>query len=196
MDIAWWFLLGAVTWAISVGVKIAVSGAFDVSFRDRISDTQYTAFQGLLSAVTELGAAAIVFAYMLSEGTLIHAVAFGAGAGILEAVILLVMALLSKEKEERVLPWYQEWTFVIERFGALLGHIGSRGLVWLSIHGPAYPFIIAILGFATVDGVATYGVLKKWDWLQPKIWKQFYSFVTLAGVAEITLFLGLYYIIG
>ena len=81
-----------------------------------------------------------------------------------------------------------------ERFGALLGHIGSRGLVWLSISGPFYPFVLAIIGFTAVDGVATYGVYKKWDWLKPKIWKRFYGFVTLVGVVEVNLFLGLYFL--
>ncbi len=195
-SIAWWFLLGAVTWAVSVGIKIAFSGLLELwilGAYKHVSKKLYALLQGLLSAFTELGATALVFIYILSEGGLLHVVAFGAGAGVVEALILLGVALFSKEKNEAKLLWYQNWTFVIERFGALLGHIGSRGLVWLGISGPLYPLALAIIGFTAVDGVATYGVYKKWDWMEPKLWKRFYGFVMLVGILEVALFLGLYY---
>lgn len=195
--IALWFLLGAVTWAVSVGIKIAFSGLLEfwiLGTHGHVSKKFLALLQGLLSAFTELGAVALVFIYILSEGGLFHVVAFGAGAGIIEALILLGMTLFSKEEKPADLPWYQQWTFVIERFSALLGHIGSRGLVWLGISGPFYPFILAIIGFTAVDGVATYGVYKKWDWLEPKTWKRFYGFVTLVGITEIVLFLGLFFL--
>ncbi|MCG8402643.1 MAG: hypothetical protein MJA84_13800 [Firmicutes bacterium] len=192
--IAWWFLLGAVTWAVSVGVKIVLSGLVDIEVKERLSAKHNAALQGLLSAVTELGAAAFVFLFVLPEGKLAYVIAFGAGAGIIEAAILLIVALLTKKETEsaKKLPWYQQWTFFIERFGAFLGHVGSRGLIWLGVHGPVYSIILAVIGFASVDGVAVYGTYQKWDWLQPKIWKRFYGFVMLVGVAEIAVFFSLY----
>lgn len=191
----WWFVLGGITWAVSVGIKIVLAGLFDLSYKERLSAKAYAAWQGLLSAVTELGAAALVFIYVLSTGSLASVVAFGAGAGVLEALILLGLAFVSKEKSEdkETLPWYQRWTFVIERFGALLGHIGSRGLVWLSVHGSIYPLVLAVIAFASIDGVATYGTFKKWDWLELKTWKRFYGFVIVVGMVEVMLFLGLYF---
>lgn len=201
----WWFVLGALTWAVSVAVKLVLSGVVHVATTKRLSPKWYAAAQGALSAVTELGAAALVFLYLLPEGSLSLVLAFGAGAGVVEALILFGVGLLSKtkaataEKSASALPWYQEWTFAVERFGALLGHIGSRGLVWLAVHSslyPALPAILALISFSTVDGVATYGTLKKWDWLEPRIWKRFYSFATLVGVLEVALFLGLYFFVG
>lgn len=197
ISVIWWFVLGGITWAVSVGIKIAFSGLLELwalGAHEHFSKKLHALLQGLLSAFTELGAAALVFVYVLSEGGLLHAIAFGAGAGIVEALILLGMALFSKEEKPTGLPWYQQWTFVIERFGALLGHIGSRGLVWLSVSGPFYPFMLAIIGFTAIDSVATYGVYKKWDWLEPKTWKRFYGFVILVGIIEIILFLGLYFL--
>lgn len=191
----WWFVLGGITWAVSVGIKVIFSGLLDLHVlqakRD-VSKKLHALLHGLLSAVTELGAAAFVFIRILPEGNPFYVIVFGIGAGLSEATVLLIIALFSKEKNnEKSIPWYQKWTFVIERFGALLGHVGSRGLVWLSAHGFMYPFFIALVLFASVDSVATYGVFKKWDWLEPKRWKRFYGFVTLMGIMEIILFLGL-----
>ena len=115
-----------------------------------------------------------------------------------------MLGCLAKQKQATnksasALPWYQEWTFVVERTGALLGHLGSRGLVWLAVHSPlnpAVPALLALISFSAVDGVATYGTLKKWDWLKPRTWKRFYGFATLVGTFEISLFLGLYFFVG
>jgi hypothetical protein len=77
------------------------------------------------------------------------------------------------------------WTFVVERATALLGHAASRGLVWLAVRGrlPAVGAIACAL-FGTVDGVATYGVSKKWDWLEGRIWRRFYGFVLVVALVE------------
>ena len=206
-SIIWWFVLGALTWAVSVVVKLVLSGALHIATTKRLSPKWYAMVQGALSAVTELGAAALVFLYLLPEGSLSLVLAFGAGAGIVEALILFGVGLFEKTKAQETvadkstsaLPWYQEWTFVVERFGALLGHVGSRGLVWFAVHSPlsaALPAIFALISFSAVDGVATYGTLKKWNWLEPRIWKRFYSFATLVGALEVALFFGLYFFVG
>ena len=198
MDIVAWFVAGATTWAISVGVKVVASGVLHAATDSRLPDGGLGALEGVVSAVCELGAAALVLALVLSEGTPLTVVAFGLGAGSLEGALLYIAARESGSADQgdrpptpdpEPLTGPRRHTFVVERGAALLGHVGSRGLVWLSVHGPLWPAGLALLAFAAVDGVAAYGLRRNWDWMAPRIWWRFYTFALGTGLLEVLAFL-------
>ena len=191
-----WFFIGAFALIVSVGIKLIVSTLACHSLEKWLSHKSHAMTWGFVSAFCELGLAAFVFFFLLPDGSLWNVIVFGIGAGGCEAVILFGVVLYQKDNTSKqdVLVWHQRWTFVIERTGALLIHIGSRGLVWLGVHGTVYPLMLGMIIFASVDGVATYGVLDKWDWLEYQTWKRFYAFVIVSGVLDILLFIGTYYI--
>lgn len=189
-----WLGLGALAWLAAVAAKVVLSGLLHLALGTS-RPRRAAALQGLLSAATELGAAAVCLLELLPRGSALHAAAFGAGAAGLELGWLLVAATVEAAEAARgdaaAAPWHVRWTFVIERAAAALGHVGSRGLVWLALGGPAWPAAVATLSFAAVDGVATLGVLEQWDWLDPRRWRRFYGFVAAVGAGELLLFLSL-----
>ena len=193
----------ALVWAVSVGLKFPLSGLWEATVGKRLSHSIRAAVLGFLSAGCELGTAAVAFEWLLPPGTAWHAAAFGTGVGQLEMVALLVVAAWQATKARDTqadsagappsgdVPWHVRWTFIVERASSLLGHVGSRGLVWLSLHGEPWTFIVAMVTFALVDGVAAYGSMRHWDWLSVSIWKRFYGFIMAIGLVEVALFVTL-----
>ncbi len=45
------------------------------------------------------------------------------------------------------------------------------------------------MGFVIVDGLAVYGLVKKWEWLEWETWSRFYGAVTTISVLDLLLFI-------
>jgi hypothetical protein len=56
-----------------------------------------------------------------------------------------------------------QWLKVLERIWAMLLHVSSRALVYLTMTSASpVPAAISVCGFACVDGMAYYGLLQRW----------------------------------
>lgn len=205
MDTATWFGAGAITWALSVAVKMVAGGVVHMWTGARAPDAVQAALQGGVSAISELGLAALAFLFVLSGGSTSLVAIFGVGAGITEAAFLLLLARVQRgaeggtETSEPADPPtappavsdLRRHSFLVERVAALLGHVGSRGLIWLALQGSIWPAGVALLTFSDVDGVAGYGVQREWDWMAPGVWWRFYPFALAVGTLELALFIWL-----
>jgi hypothetical protein len=76
----------------------------------------------------------------------------------------------------------------VERFAAMLTHVGARGTVYVSVvrRDPA-PGIAALALFAVIDGVAVYGTTAGWNWFDPQIARRFYGLAYVVAGLELTL---------
>lgn len=188
MDLLLWFAAGAAAWGVAVGLKVLTSGLLHLA-TDGLPDLVYSLVQGLNSAVCELGLAALVMALMLPAGDGTRVVAFGLGAAVLEAGLVLLAARADHRSDPQAeggaggAVW-----FALERTAAALGHVGSRGLVWLAVRGPLWPALVALGTFAAVDGAASLGIRREWDWESRSVRLGFYPFVLAVGLAEVLLF--------
>ena len=128
---------------------------------------------GFLSALAELGVAAAFFVFVWHPSTMPQLIGFGAGAGMAEAVMLPFMTnpfkgstlephstdVFTRSAGAAVIQWLN----VLERVWATLLHVSSRGLVYMTMTSASpLPAVIAVCGFASVDGMAYYGLLQKW----------------------------------
>jgi hypothetical protein len=189
-------LLGAVTWAAAVAVKHPLAAGLNRLFGTKKSDRLLAFLQGLLSAALELTAAAAGFR-LLSEERLADVLAFGSAAGAIEVVYVLALGSRAQRDAAREAEWARgaavsvcvRYQTAIERFFALVGHTGSRGVVYAAMHLPfmrAIALLTAVLcTFTAIDGVAYYGHLRKWNWLAPAVCVRAHSF--FAGVSLIEL---------
>jgi hypothetical protein len=186
-----WFAAGAIVWAISVAAKIPLARFLHRGLGESATPEIRGAAHGVLSAACELGCAAACFVWFLTDGSAWTTAAFGAGAGWIEVVALLIPSLRSGDKgpESDELPWHVRWTFLIERTGAVIGHTGSRGLIWLAVIRNPWFALPAGMGFAIVDGLAVYGSIQKWKWLEWETWSRFYGAVTTISMLELLLFI-------
>ena len=187
-----WFAAGGIVWAISVAAKIPLAGFLHKGLGESATSEALGVAHGVLSAACELGCAAACFVWYLADGSVWTAAAFGAGAGWIEVVALLIPSLCSGAQgpESDELPWHVRWTFLVERTGAVIGHTGSRGLIWLAVIQNPWFALPAGIGFAIVDGLAVYGSVRKWEWFEWVIWSRFYGAVTTISVLELLLFIG------
>jgi hypothetical protein len=185
-----WFAIGALGWAAAVAVKIPLAWLLDRAFGNRLSAAARATAQGVLSAGAELGVSVGCLRWILDRGTEWTAAAFGAGAGWIEVVVLLGYGIARSRGsiEASMMDWRTRWSFVVERVGAVIGHVGSRGLLWLAIWESPWVAMPAVGCFAAVDGLASYGVLRGWSWLEPRIWNRFYGIVTAVSLIELSLF--------
>lgn len=67
--------------------------------------------------------------------------------------------------------------------------MGSRGLIWLAVIQSPWFALPASIGFVIVDGLAVYGLVQKWEWLEWDTWSRFYGMVTTISVLELVLFI-------
>lgn len=193
---------GASVWAISILVKYAIAMFVVPRIRKSFSTELVAIFHGMLSAVTELGAAALFF-FFAWPVSFTQAVAFGVGAGSFEATYVFVAGVfLSEDDPQETAAWAAgaeesycvRYMVPIERCSALLGHISSRGLIYVGLAASAYAaqaslIAIACLLFACVDGVAAYGILKRWNWYDPKTCFRAHLYFFSISVIESILFL-------
>lgn len=194
--------IGAAAWATAVAVKFPTSKLLKhVIFKKHTQKKGALAtLQGLLSAMTELGVAAVCYAIFFRQPSLSNLIAFGIGASSIEIFFVLALGFI-EEKRCSTSAVQNAWIFgakqsiwvrymmLIERFAALLVHVGSRGLVYLGLtHLNLMLFLIPVVSFSAVDGTACYGKLANWNWFQPKICRLFYVFVLVIGLLEVGLF--------
>ncbi|MBI5629844.1 MAG: hypothetical protein HY921_03045 [Elusimicrobia bacterium] len=63
----------------------------------------------------------------------------------------------------------------------LIAAAARGGFLWFAVP--------AGIGFAVVNGLAVYGSIQKWEWLEWKTWSRFYGMVTIISVLELLLFI-------
>lgn len=200
---------GAGLWAGAVALKRVLGSALDsvLPLSGRQADQpgwNSAALHGLLSAITELGVAAL-YLWNWRDATLAEVLGFGVGAACAEVIYVVGLGFLKREADPAALDaWAQaarrslwvRFTVPIERLLAGIGHVGSRGLVWIGLQ-LALPIgvaivLLAVFLFAVVDGIAVRGLQQKWDWNEPGLTRRLHLYFGAIGISELTLFLFLY----
>lgn len=182
-----WFALGILSWALAVIVKTLLQTVADAAL-DSFPWSAQAAVSGLLSAATELGAAA--FFLRKAKPRLPNIFAFGAGIGAFEACFVLALGWL-EGLDGPAVPLAGRFTFVggfflLERLLALVGHIASRVLLSLGLARRwQLAALLAVTLFSCVDGVTMYGLLAKWDWEDTSLLVRFYIFVATIVCLEV-----------
>ena len=190
---------GALSYALgAVGFKgLLYAGLVVPVLHKRLSPVWLATAQGFISALSELGAAALFFLLVIPELSLRELIGFGAAAGIVEALVIPLMSIggigiLSGTPVERNAA--EQWQDlgatplavmvcpIVERGLAMALHTSSRGLIYAAIVlGNVAPAVLSVSLFASVDGTAYYALLQKWKCLSFTVAIKFYSLVALAA---------------
>ena len=187
--------LGAAAWAVAVVLKFPAASLLNIFIGKHSRPAVIAALYGIMSAVAELGAAAACFSLLSPGLSLTDVIAFGVGASCIE--ISLVLSGGVRPGPEVRSAWISgarrsacvRHMMFIERLTTLLGHVASRGLVYLSLTLPDLSLaLIAVATFGAVDGVLIYGRLASWDWFDPRVCRSFYGFITLVSLFEVGIF--------
>lgn len=165
---------GVVVWVAAVAAKAVIHHLLvDRAVRRGTDHRTAAVILGVLSASAELGMAAAFLVFVWHPPTLAQLIGFGAGAGMAEAVMLPFISnpfkgstleahsqeVFSRSAGDRLIQWLK----VLERIWATLLQVSSRALVYLTVvSANPVPAVVAICGFACVDGMAYYGLLQKW----------------------------------
>ncbi len=202
-DVGRWLLLGAIGWLLGVALKAPLAGGF-AWYAPRLGAWPFAVAMGLLSAVSELG----VVAAMIGSRPPTHlapALALGVGAGCLEALALAVYAAMASTNEAEAEAgetiagpgdaaagpggWLDALAFPIERLiVALPGHVGSRALVAATCLGLGAGWAIAaVVAFAVVDGLPSWGERVGWVWTDAKTLGRYYLLAGMIGWSELAL---------
>jgi hypothetical protein len=81
------------------------------------------------------------------------------------------------------------WLSALERLLALLPHIATRGLVYISfISGNIIPAILAVGTFAVIDGRVYIGHLEKWPFDSVQVLTKIYIYLAVIGIFQTFLF--------
>jgi hypothetical protein len=190
---------GALSYALgAVGFKgLLYSGLVVPVLHRYFSPLWLATAHGFISALSELGAAALFFLLVIPEVSLPELIGFGATAGIVEALIIPLMSIggidvLSGTPVEK--NGAEQWQDmgatplavmvfpIVERALTLVQHTSSRALVYASmVLGNGVPALLAVSLFAAVDGVAYYALLKKWKVLSFEIAIRYYAFLAVSA---------------
>jgi hypothetical protein len=149
---------------------------------------------GAISAATELGCSALVFAVRQPPGRR-QAVAFGAGAGGAEALYVLALGIVHPADAQSLEQWRAgrqqslivDQFVLIERTVAMVSHIASRGIVSTSGSRPGR-LSAALALFTIADAVAAYGHAVGWKWLDPRVARRTHAFYAAVAGLESYLF--------
>ena len=188
-----WVLLGAGAWAVAVVVTAGPgAGLWMLLEKARVSPRPKAALWGVWSAICELGAAAVVFTRVAEFPAFVDAIGFGVGAGAVEAAITMCAAAVARKAAEDPVTGFMAWSGVLERALASVGHIASRGLVWVGLQAWVLSPALVVAGatFAIVDGIASYGSEAEWDWTDPATLKWFYGVVAVVTAIEVVALAG------
>jgi hypothetical protein len=158
-----WFLLAPVTWMIAIGIKALPS--LLPMFTDHVPQIRNTVWasvwEGLLSAISELGLTVLFFAYYHFEISVSKVFAFGLGIGFAEVLFIVYLILEDLHKlDEEVTnkKGFVLWPQLIERIIAIGLHVFSRAVIGITMiekQGWALA-CIAFIAFAFVDGYGGY----------------------------------------
>jgi len=188
---------GAAAWVVVVGVKRIVNPLLR---RALTKGCVYAAVSGIWSALCELGIAAACFAYLLKELSIASTLAFGFGAATAEIAVLLSLSGIRSARlpdPKRLDAWRVaaqrsvviRYLMPLERSTASALHVGCRGLVYLAVCRASYGlFIVGFVGFALVDGVASFGRNASWNWFDPPTAGRFFGFVAPIAALEIIVY--------
>ena len=153
--------------------------------------------------MSELGAALLFFFFVVPDMTLAQVIGFGTAAGAAEAVMLPFIGnplkgtpleehsaeLLERSSANKLI----EWMSVVERMLAMFPHVAARGLLYISFAtGNVIPGVLAVVGFASLDGHAYFAHLEKWPSDNIGVLAGLYRFIALVGVLQTVLFALLY----
>jgi len=187
---AWrWFALGIASWALALCAKLALGIPLYFGGAEELPAAAQGVLGGLVSAVCELGMAAL----FLRRRTLSAAnvLAFGAGIGSFEVLFLLGSAAVASIWMEADAPTGSMPVaaallfFLLERAITLVGHVSSRVLLYVALRARwPLPAVVAVLSFTCVDGVASYGHAAGWDWDRAAVRVGLLLFVALVGAFE------------
>jgi hypothetical protein len=180
------FGLGILSWIGGVAVKSLAMSALDRTGLGTCAPAVQALVGGLVSAVTELGAAWLLL--RRARLSLADVLAFGAGIGVFELLFTLGIGVL-EQLDETATPAvtlsFVDGFFLLERFLSLIGHVASRLLVYAGAKRTRPLAGAAVLLFAAVDGAATYGITADWNWEDPVLLARFYAFVAGIGALEV-----------
>jgi hypothetical protein len=187
-----WAALGIISWIIGVAIKSLVTGQLYKDQLPRFNIYLQAILEGTISAITELAAAAI---FLSQTGlSMTNALAFGVAIGVFEILFTFMLGVLEliDESEDAAaltltdkLTWVSGW-FIIERSIALIGHITSRYLIYLAFaQHQSEIAVVSLILFTITDGLASYGLLAKWDWESSRILIRFYSVLAVVNLIEI-----------
>lgn len=191
----------------AVGIKLPLYHLLVVRvFHKKLSNRSLAFSQGAISAFSELGAALAFFLFVVPELTFAELIGFGVAAGSVEAIILPFMknplegTPLETHAEETGKKASEniaiQWLGVVERVLASLVHTATRGLTYITCStGNLVPIVLAIAGFASIDGLAYYAHLEKWQFDNIQILAKFYRFLGSIAGSLLVLFLSLYYVL-
>jgi hypothetical protein len=168
--------------------------------RPRMSAVSLAAVQGLLSALSELGVAALFLIFVVPRLTWWQVVGFGAGAGACEAIMLpfisnhLKGTSLGDHMDEVTRASREQpavrWLGVLERVWAMLLQVSARGMMYLSIvSGNPAPAAVAMAGFAAADGTAFYWLLQRWRFDSLPVLLRVHAFLGAAACVMTAAFL-------
>jgi hypothetical protein len=170
----------------------------------KLSNVWLSVSQGLVSAISELGAAMLFFIFVVPELTLLQLIGFGLAAGAVEAVMLPFIRnplegtpleehssdVLQRSSANSLIPWMS----VLERVLALFPHVASRGLVYVSFTtGNVLPVVLAVLTFASIDARAYFAHLEKWPFDDIRVLGRLYRSIALIAIVQTMLFAFFYY---
>ncbi len=189
---------GALSYALgAVGFKgLLYSGLVVPVLHKRLAPLWLATAQGFVSAISELGAAALFFWLVIPELSFPELIGFGATAGIVEALFIPLMSIgginiLSGTPVERT--GAEQWQDLgatpvavmafplVERGLTMALHASSRALVYAAmVLGNVVPALLAVSLFAAVDGTAYYALLKQLKVLSFALAIRFYTLVALS----------------
>ena len=190
---------GALSYALGAVVfkGLLYDGLVVPVLHKRLSPAWLATTQGLVSALSELGAAALFFLLVIPRLSLPDLIGFGAAAGIIEAIILPLMSLgginifSGTPVENYAAEQWQDWGAtpftvmvfpIVERGLTLVLHTSSRALIYATIVlGNVFPALLAVSLFACVDGLVYYGLLNKWKLLSFRVAIKLYGVVAIAA---------------
>jgi hypothetical protein len=210
-----WFLIGAAAWALGLLVKLPLTawvprvkrwiGSKNAPLSGHAA---LAVVAGVLSGLAELGIAFLMLYLLIPLENVAVLIAFGVGAGSIEVLYLLL--ILTPREVQRALesgslrlrdqaspppPGVALWS-ILERAYATVIHTTTRGLVAVSILGSnPLPALLGLLAFTLVDGAASFGDLRGWNWQDTRILRRFHAFglgVAALGVVWFTFFLKMY----
>ena len=197
-DVSWyWWGLGVGAWVLGLLVKFPLARLVNRLSMRAVSKATVL---GVLSSGTELGMAAVV---IIIAGPVMmdsaQVLAFGLAAGWIECIYILGMALLGPRPDPTKVAqwargarvsWCVRYSLLVERLVAVSGHLGSRGLIWVSLAGGlVWPALVAVVSFSLTDGLAAYGIKRCWNFSDPAVSRAFYSVCAVISLAELVIFL-------
>lgn len=197
---------GAMAYAVgAVGIKLPLYHLLVTKvLHKKLSNRPLAFSQGVISAFSELGAALGFFLFVVPELTFFELIGFGVAAGSVEAIILPFMknplegTPLEAHAEETGRKASEnmtiQWLGVVERVLASLVHTATRGLTYISyVTGNVVPIVLALAGFASIDGRGYYAHLEKWQFDNAQVLIKFYRFLGMVACTLMVLFVSLYY---